>query len=75
MSHRITLQEAEVKYQHELECRELTKQGKTPKPSRRQKKYLIQVKKQKGFFKYLAARNKLHGNLKAAEHFTEEAEA
>lgn len=73
MSHRISLKRGKMLYEKEQELQELQKLGRPlPKSNRRQKKYLMQVRKQKGFFKYLSARYKLHGHFKKAEALEEE---
>jgi hypothetical protein len=75
MSHRISLEEAKELRVRDLELQQMQKEGKPlPKSGRRQKKYLLQIKKQKGFFKYLSERHKLHGHKEVSKSFEELAE-
>ena len=75
MSHRISKDRAEELYTKDQELRQMQREGKPlPRSNRRQKKHLMSVRKQKGFFKYLAARHKLHGHNKTASKFEEMAE-
>lgn len=72
MSKRISKDRAKKLRNKELELQQMQREGKPlPKSKRRQKKYLLQVKKQKGFFKYHAERHRLHGNEKEAKRFEE----
>lgn len=62
MSHKISIAKAKQLYENEQKLRQMQSEGKQLPSSRRQKKYLLRIKKEKGFFKYLAARHKLHGH-------------
>jgi hypothetical protein len=64
MSKRISKERARLLRDRELELQQLQREGKSLPNSRRKKKYLIQVKKQKGYFAYLAERYKSHGHDK-----------
>ena len=57
MSHRISLKEANKKYERELEIRELVKQGKHT--SKRQNRRLTKEKKQKSWLDYIRGRGGL----------------
>ena len=73
MSKRISKERARRLCEKDLELQHLQREGKPlPTSNRRQKKYLMQVKKQKGFIKYLIARNKLHGHNKKAKELEEQ---
>jgi len=70
MSKRISWKRAKTLRAKEIELQQMQREGKPlPVSTRRQKKYLMQVRKQKGFFKYLAERHKIHGHLKQAAEF------
>ena len=59
-------------FDNELELQQMQREGKPlPRSDRRHKKYLLQVKKQQGFLKYLRARHKDHGNT-IPEHLQED---
>jgi len=63
MSKRISMERARKLRANELELQQMQREGKPlPKSARRQKKYLIQIRKQKGFFSYLKERYKQHGS-------------
>lgn len=65
MSRRISLEKARILRNKELELQQLQREGKPlPKSDRKNKKYLVTIKKQKGFLIYLAERYKLHGHDK-----------
>jgi len=68
MSKKISLDRARELYNKDLELQQLQREGKPlPKSNRRTKKYLLQVRKQEGFIKYLIARYKKHGHQKEVE--------
>jgi len=72
MSKRISKDRAKKLRERELELQQMQCEGKSlPKSNRRNKKYLLQVRKQKGFFKYLAERHRLHEHEEEAERFEE----
>ena len=72
MSKRISKDKAKRLREHELELQQMQKEGKPlPVSDRRNKKYLLQVRKQKGFFKYLSERHKMHGHSKESKLFEE----
>jgi len=73
MSKRVSNERAKEMYDRELELQQMQREGKSlPKSNRRQKKYLMQVKKKQGFIKYLIARHKSHGHSKEVERLEKE---
>ena len=73
MSKRISNERARRLRDRELELQQMQREGKPlPKSNRRQKRYLLQVKKRKGFIKYLIERHKLHGHKKEVERLEKE---
>ena len=73
MSHKISMAKAKRLYENEQKLRQMQSEGKQLPSSRRQKKYLLRVKKEKGFFKYLAARHKLQGHSDISDMYEERA--
>jgi len=71
MSHKISMTRAKRLYENEQKLRQIQSEGKQLPSSRRQKKYLLRIKKEKGFFKYLAARHKLHGHSNLSSMYEE----
>lgn len=63
MSKRISMERARKLRARESELQQMQKEGKPlPKSTRRQKKYLMQIRKQEGFFSYLKERYSRHGS-------------
>lgn len=74
MSHKISMTRAKQFYENEQRLKQMQSEGKQLPSSRRQKKYLLRIKKEKGFFKYLAARHRLHGHSNLSGMYEELAE-
>jgi len=70
MSHRISLERAEMLYKKEQELKQMQKEGKPLPKSRRQKKYELMRKKQDGFLWRLKDRIKATGG-ELPEHLKE----